>query len=252
MAELRSVDPRTLKPEPQQPPHDRRSAGDGRATCSPRSPRSGIIQPPVVREIDGDLVDQGRRPPRQGSDPRRHARRSTSSCWTGPTTRRADGSRCAENLVRAAMNNVDIWRAIDKLEKRGLERAGHRRCARAAGAHRQTPEAAGRCIRPMLDVMAKGSMPNEDQLRTIAGASLEEQAQVWKKHKPKKGHDVSWCEVAHALSSARIPFSAAKFDDDLAAEYGVESGTTICSRPPARTAATPPTSMASSARSRNG
>ena len=39
----------------------------------------------------------------------------------------------------------------------------------------------------MLDVMALGSMPSEEHLRTIAAATREEQAQVWKKHKPKKG-----------------------------------------------------------------
>ena len=65
-------------------------------------------------------------------------------------------------------------------------------------------------------------MPSEDQLRTIAAASLEEQAQVWKKNKPKKGEDFSWYHVAHALSKRRIPFAAAKFDDDLARAYGVE------------------------------
>ena len=74
---------------------------------------------------------------------------------------------------------------------------------------------------PMLDVMAQGSMPSEEQLRTIAAASLEEQAQVWKKNKPKKGHEVYWHEIARALSKRRIPFSAAKFDDDLARAYGV-------------------------------
>ena len=39
----------------------------------------------------------------------------------------------------------------------------------------------------MLDVMALGSMPSEEHLRTIAAATREERAQVWKKHKPKKG-----------------------------------------------------------------
>ena len=51
-------------------------------------------------------------------------------------------------------------------------------------------------------------MPNEEQLRTIAMASREEQAQVWKKHKPKKGHDASWYEIARALAKRRIPFAA--------------------------------------------
>ena len=75
---------------------------------------------------------------------------------------------------------------------------------------------------PMLDVMALGSMPNEEQLRTIAAATREEQAQVWKKHKPKKGQpEVAWYEVARALAKRRMPASAAKFGDDLAKAYGV-------------------------------
>jgi ParB family chromosome partitioning protein len=45
--------------------------------------------------------------------------------------------------------------------------------------------------------------------------------QVWKKYKPKKGHDASWYEIARALAKRRIPFSAAKFGDDLAKAYGV-------------------------------
>jgi ParB family chromosome partitioning protein len=74
----------------------------------------------------------------------------------------------------------------------------------------------------MLDVMALGSMPNEDQLRTIAAATPEEQAQVWKKYKPKKGQpDVAWYEIARAHAKRRMPASAAKFGDDLAKAYGI-------------------------------
>jgi hypothetical protein len=59
-------------------------------------------------------------------------------------------------------------------------------------------------------------------LRTIAAATREEQAQVWKKHKPKKGQtDVAWFEVARALVKRRMPASAAKFGDDLAKAYGI-------------------------------
>ena len=83
----------------------------------------------------------------------------------------------------------------------------------------------------MLDVMALGSMPNEEQLRTIAAATAEEQAQVWKKHKPpgsrargqapKEQTDIAWHEVARALAKRRMPASAAKFGDDLAKAYGI-------------------------------
>jgi hypothetical protein len=73
----------------------------------------------------------------------------------------------------------------------------------------------------MLDVMAKGSMPNEEQLRAIANAPLADQAEVWKVYRPKKGHEVRWWEVARALSRQRIPFSAARFDAATAGEFGV-------------------------------
>jgi ParB family chromosome partitioning protein len=72
----------------------------------------------------------------------------------------------------------------------------------------------------MLDVMALGSTPNEEQLRTIAASTRDEQAQVWKKHKPKKGQtDVAWFEVARALAKRRMPASAAKFGDDLGSRH---------------------------------
>jgi ParB family chromosome partitioning protein len=75
---------------------------------------------------------------------------------------------------------------------------------------------------PMLGAMALDSMPNEEQLRTIAAATREEQAQVWKKHKPKKGQpEVAWYEVARALARRRMPASAALFGDDLAKAYGI-------------------------------
>ncbi len=118
----------------------------------------------------------------------------------------------SENLVRAAMNNVDIWRAIERLENEGWNEQAIADALALPVRTVKRLKLLARLHPPMLDVMAKGSMPSEDQLRTIAAASLEEQAQVWKKHKPKKGDDFS----------CRIPFAAAKFDDDLARAYGVE------------------------------
>ena len=135
----------------------------------------------------------------------------------------ADAMRSvAENLIRASMSSVDIWRAIERLEAQGWNE-------QAIGDALALPVRTVRRLKllahlhpAMLDVMALGSMPNEDQLRTIAAATREEQAQVWKKHKPKKGHtDVAWYEVARALAKRRMPFAAAKFGDDLAKAYGI-------------------------------
>ena len=74
----------------------------------------------------------------------------------------------------------------------------------------------------MLDHMAKGDMPNEQQLRTIAAASPEEQKEVWKANKPKKGDpQVSWYAVAQALTKTRMFARNASFGDDLAKAYGI-------------------------------
>ncbi len=127
----------------------------------------------------------------------------------------------SENLVRVGMNPVDTWRGIDKLEQQGWNEDA---IANALALPKRAVlklKLLGSLHPPMLDYMAKGSMPGEEQLRTIANAPLDDQAQVWKAHKPKKGHDVSWWEVARGLSKPRIPFSAAKFDATLAEEYGV-------------------------------
>jgi len=180
----------------------------------------GIIQPPVVRDVDGDLVIKA-------GERRVKAAIRANMPVIDVLVRETDDAQVpmeslSENLVRAAMNNVDIWRAIERLEKEGWNE-------QAIGDALALPlrtvkrlKLLARLHPPMLDVMAKGSMPSEEQLRTIAAASLEEQTQVWKKHKPRKGEDLSWYSIAHALAKRRIPFAAAQFDDDLARAYGVE------------------------------
>jgi len=218
MAELRNVCPLTLKPNPHNPrvtpPH---AAMDEQLLASIKA--IGIIQPPVVVEKDGELVIKA------------GTRRVCAAIAAGLATIEvivADGDEAngameslSENLIRASMNSVDIWRGIDALEQRGWNEP-------AIADALALPVRAIRRLKllahlhpPMLHAIAKGSMPSEDQLRTIAAASREEQAQVWKKYRPKKDHEVYWSDVARALAKRRIPFSAAKFGDDLAQAYGV-------------------------------
>lgn len=74
----------------------------------------------------------------------------------------------------------------------------------------------------MLDQMAKGDMPNEQQLRTIAAASLDEQKEVRKKHKPSRADpQVSWWSVAQGLTKTRMYARDASFGNDLAQAYGI-------------------------------
>ncbi len=220
MAELRSVDPRTLQANPNNP----------RATPVPPTTDEqmlasvkavGIIHPPYVTpKDDGLVIVAGRRRVKAAIA----ADLPTIDVLVCDADEAADAMRSvAENLIRASMTSVDTWRAIERLESQGWNEPA------IAGALALPVRTIRRLkllahLHPaMLDVMALGSMPNEEQLRTIAMASREEQAQVWKKHKPKKAQsDVAWYDVARALVKRRMPASAAKFDDDLAKAYGVE------------------------------
>jgi ParB/RepB/Spo0J family partition protein len=219
MAELRSVDPRTLQPNPNNP---RRApvppAMDEQLVASIKA--VGIIQPPsVTPKDDGLMIVVGNRRVKASIK----ADLPLIDVLVCDADEAADAMRSvAENLIRASMSSVDIWRAIERLEAQGWNE-------QAIGDALALPVRTVRRLKllahlhpAMLDVMALGSMPNEDQLRTIAAATREEQAQVWKKHKPKKGQtDVTWFEVARALVKRRMPASAAKFGDDLAKAYGI-------------------------------
>jgi ParB family chromosome partitioning protein len=218
MAELRNVDPRILQPNPDNPRRTPVSpAIDEQLLASIKA--IGIIQPPIVVEKDGALViNAGDRRVKQAI----RADFATIDVLVCDADEARDVMRSiAENLIRASMNSVDIWRAIDTLENKGWNEQA---IADALALPLRTIERLKLLAHlhpPMLDAIAAGSTPTEDQLRTIAAASREEQAQVWKKHKPKKGHEASWYEIARALAKRRIPFSAAKFGDDLAQAYGV-------------------------------
>jgi ParB family chromosome partitioning protein len=64
-------------------------------------------------------------------------------------------------------------------------------------------------------------MPKEQELRTIASASREEQAAVWKQFKPKKGEGAIWWKIAQALEKMRFFAGDAKFGEDERAAFGI-------------------------------
>ena len=218
MAQLRKVCPLLLKPNPHNPRVTPPPAAMDDQLCASIK-AIGIIQPPVVVEKDGELVIKA------------GTRRVCAAIAAGLATIDvivADGDEAngameslSENLIRASMNSVDIWRGIDALEQRGWNEPAIADALALPLRTIKRLKLLAHLHPPMLQAIAKGSMPSEDQLRTIAAATREEQAQVWKKHRPKKDHDVYWSDVARALAKRRIPFSAAKFGDDLAKAYGV-------------------------------
>ncbi len=131
----------------------------------------------------------------------------------------------SENLVRAAMNNVDIWRAIERLENEGWNEQAIadalalpvrtvKRLKLLARLH--LPTDAGRSWRRAA---CRDPRSNCAPLRQPASRSRRRSG---RRTSRRKEDEFSWYHVAHALSKRRIPFAAAKFDDDLARAYGVE------------------------------
>jgi len=116
MAEPRSVNPRTLKLNPENP---RRTAVpkemDAKLVASIKA--IGLLQPPVVREIDGKLVVRA-------GDRRTKAAISAGQKQIDVYVLDGDDTidpmaAMSENLVRVSMNPVDTWRGAQRLETQG-------------------------------------------------------------------------------------------------------------------------------------
>jgi ParB family transcriptional regulator, chromosome partitioning protein len=127
----------------------------------------------------------------------------------------------SENLIRAEMGQVDRWRAMESLAAAGWNEAA---IAEALG---MTPRniAQARLLAnicpAMLDQMAKNDLPDRHDLRVIAAATKEEQAEVWKRLKPKRGHAAPWSGISHALSKTRLMAKNAKFGEAEMQAFGI-------------------------------
>jgi ParB family chromosome partitioning protein len=220
---LLKVDPRALV---QSPDHSRqtKSAPQADALLLASIKAVGIVQPPVVsQQADGGngfLINAGRRRVRLAIA----AGLEEIDVLVDDATNDNGAMRSfVENIAREPLNPVDQWRAIERLVALGWTEE-------AIGVALTLPVRQVRKLRllanvlpAMLDHMAKGDMPDERQLRTIASASPDEQKEVWKKHKPSKADpQVSWWSVAQALTKARMYARHASFGDDLARAYGIQ------------------------------
>ena len=219
--ELTTVDPRRLIENPDNP---RRRAppdqADGQMAATARA--VGILQPPVVREVpDGLMTIYGHRRVRAAIAA---GLPEIRVLVLGAEEHADDDAMRAmiENVSRKAMSPVEQWRAIEKLvTERWTEEAISTALALPVRTLRKLRLLA-RIHPPMLDRMHAGDMPNESDLRLIASASPEEQASVWKKNKPKKGEEVTWWQLARALTRRTMRAADAVFDAEFAAAYGVE------------------------------
>ncbi len=217
--ELRTVDPRKLKANPNNP--RRCSAGDYLDAQMLASIKSiGLVQPPLVKEKGRKLVIVA-------------GHRRVAACVVAELPEipvlvmpEADAAvdpmrSISENLIRADMGQVDRWRSMEALAAAGWNEAA---IAEALG---MTPRniAQARLLAnicpAMLDQMAKNDLPEARQLRVIAAATKEEQTEVWKQHKPKRGHQAPWGEVAHGLAKTRMLAKDARFGEDEAQAFGI-------------------------------
>jgi len=216
--ELKTVDPRSLKINPDNP--RRMGAGEhSDAQMVANIKAVGILQPPVVREKGTKLeIVAG------------HRRVAAAIAAEFPEilvlVRGSDDGGDAvralsENVVRAQLDAVSQWQAIEALVSADwTEEAIATALALPVRTLRKLRLLA-QILPAMLNQMAIGDMPAEHQLRTIAAASPDEQASVWKKHKPKKGQAAVWHEIARTLAKRTLPATVARFDDAMAHAYGI-------------------------------
>ena len=220
--QLIKVDPRALKENPDRM-RQTKSTPQADALLLATIKAVGIVQPPVITPETGGgngyVINAGHRRVKQAIA----AGLEEIDVLVDEAANDNGAMRSmVENIAREALNPVDQWRAIERLVALGWTEE-------AIGVALALPVRQIRKLRllanvlpAMLDHMAKGDMPNEQQLRTIAAASLDEQKEVWKKHKPSKADpQVSWWSVAQALQKTRMHARDASFGDDLAQAYGI-------------------------------
>ncbi len=220
---LMKVDPRALKENPDRT-RQTKSTPQADALLLATIKAVGIVQPPVITPESGGgngfIINAGHRRVKQAIA----AGLEEIDVLVDEAANDNGAMRSMiENIAREALNPVDQWRAIERLVALGWTEE-------AIGVALALPVRQIRKLRllanvlpAMLDHMAKGDMPDERQLRTIAAASLDEQKEVWKKHKPSKADpQVSWWSVAQALQKTRMYARHASFGDDLAQAYGIQ------------------------------
>ena len=215
--ELRRVDPRILKKNPRNPRNIQPGEMSDAALAANIS-AIGILQPPAVTEKNGELtIAYGARRVRiaiaiglpeidvlvKDSDDHDHMR------------------AVSENVVRAPMATVDLWRAIESLASENwTEEAIASALAVSLRQIRKLRLLA--TVHPaILDQIGAGDMPKEQELRTIASASREDQAAVWKKFKPKKGEGAIWWQIDRALQKTRFFARDAKFGEAEREAFGI-------------------------------
>jgi ParB-like chromosome segregation protein Spo0J len=218
--ELRIVDPKTLKfsdnKDPRQVTADRMSD----AALKANAKAIGFIQPPLFsEEEDGSLtIVSGRRRVRTAI-----ANKLKELAILVKPADPLDNMRAvAENVVRAPMSPVDLWRSIESLASDNWTEEAVATAFAIPLRQVRKLRLLGNILPDMLEHIGRGDMPQERELRVIASAPLSEQAEAWQAHKPKKMNGaVSWHSIASALSKRQMFARDAKFGEKEQTAFGI-------------------------------
>ena len=220
--QIMKVDPRALKENPDRM-RQSKSSPQADALMLATIKAVGIVQPPIVApETDGGngyIIDAGHR----------RVRLAIAAGLEEIEILVADAANdngamrsMVENSVREALNPVDQWRGIERLVALGWTEEAIAVALALPVRQIRKLRLLANVLPAMLEQMALGDMPSEQQLRIIAAAGQVDQKEVWKAHKPKKGDTAPWWQIASALTKKRMYARDASFDDDLAQAYGIE------------------------------
>ncbi|NRP21910.1 Chromosome-partitioning protein Spo0J [Ensifer adhaerens] len=216
------VDPRALKENPDRM-RQSKSSPQADALMLATIKAVGIVQPPVVApEADGGngyIIDAGHRRVRlaiaAGLD-------EIEILVVDAANDNGAMRSMVENSVREALNPVDQWRGIERLVALGWTEEAIAVALALPVRQIRKLRLLANVLPAMLEQMALGDMPSEQQLRVIAAAGQVDQKEVWKAHKPKKGDTAAWWQIANALTKKRMYAKDASFGDDLREAYGIE------------------------------
>lgn len=216
------VDPRALKENPDRM-RQSKSSPQADALMLATIKAVGIVQPPVVApETDGGngyIIDAGHRRVRLAIAA---GLEEIEILVVDAANDNGAMRSMVENSVREALNPVDQWRGIERLVALGWTEEAIAVALALPVRQIRKLRLLANVLSAMLEQMALGDMPSEQQLRVIAAAGQVDQKEVWKAHKPKKGDTAPWWQIANALTKKRMYAKDASFGDDLAQAYGIE------------------------------
>ena len=220
--QIMKVDPRALKENPDRM-RQSKSSPQADALMLATIKAVGIVQPPVVApEMDGGngyIIDAGHRRVRLAIAA---GLEEIDILVVDAANDNGAMRSMVENSVREALNPVDQWRGIERLVALGWTEEAIAVALALPVRQIRKLRLLANVLPAMLEQMALGDMPNEQQLRVIAAAGQVDQKEVWKAHKPKKGDTAPWWQIANALTKKRMYARDASFGDDLAQAYGIE------------------------------